>query len=308
MPSLHAHSQCGAGVTAEDDGESPRADRRPLRVVMVTPRYLPEIGGVERHVHEVATRLVDGGDAEVTVVTTVNTGTFSSLRFGRRRGGAPRPGAPERTGLRLAPGIWPLVTSGAWDLVHVQSYHTLVAPIAMAAAARRGVPFVVTFHGGGHSGRVRNHVRVAQRRALRPLLARAAALVAVAQFEIDEYGRELGVPASRFALIPNGVDLPSEPSPAPVATPDDSAASDRVGGTPRALQGPSSGDRGAPARAASRFRAHDCGSRAPARTRGSFAAWSESSGSTTLSRSPRFLPMIEGRWRDDSPGRASSSS
>jgi glycosyltransferase involved in cell wall biosynthesis len=43
---------------------------------------------------------------------------------------------------------------------------------------------------------------------LRPLLARAERLVAVARFEIELFGKELRVPAGRFALIPNGSDLP----------------------------------------------------------------------------------------------------
>jgi len=66
---------------------------------------------------------------------------------------------------------------------------------------------VVTFHGGGHSSEVRNRARRAQRRLLRPLLRRAARLVAVARFEVEQYGAELGVPPERFALIPNGTDL-----------------------------------------------------------------------------------------------------
>jgi glycosyltransferase involved in cell wall biosynthesis len=45
--------------------------------------------------------------------------------------------------------------------------------------------------------------------ALRPLLSRASRLVAVARFEIQHYGRRLGIPETRFALIPNGADLPS---------------------------------------------------------------------------------------------------
>ena len=44
-------------------------------------------------------------------------------------------------------------------------------------------------------------------RLLRPLLARAARLVAVARFEIEEYGAALGIPPEKFALIPNGTDL-----------------------------------------------------------------------------------------------------
>src|SRR5439155_19847163 len=46
---------------------------RPLRVAMVTPRYHPVTGGVETHVHEVATRLAARG-VEVTVLTADSSG------------------------------------------------------------------------------------------------------------------------------------------------------------------------------------------------------------------------------------------
>ena len=173
-----------------------------VRVLMVTPRYLPEIGGVERHVHEVASRLAAGGDAEVTVLTTDASGSLApaerdGLLEVRRVRAYPR----GRDWL-LAPAIWPAVRRGDWDVVHVQSYHTFVAPLAMAAAARSAAPFIVTFHGGGHSSQLRNRVRVAQRALLRPLLARASALVAVAQFEVEQYSAELHIPPSRFVAHP----------------------------------------------------------------------------------------------------------
>ena len=184
---------------------------RQLRILMVTPRYLPEIGGVERHVHEVATRLAASG-AAVTVLTTEVGGQLSAVgRDGDVELKRVR-AHPRRRDWRFAPGIVPIIVRGDWDVVHVQSYHTFVAPMAMAAAASRHIPLVVTFHGGGHSNRVRHGARGIQRRILRPLLARAAALVAVAAFEIDAYARELHLPRSRFVLIPNGVDLPPPPA------------------------------------------------------------------------------------------------
>jgi len=113
----------------------------------------------------------------------------------------------------LAPGLWRAMAHFECDIVHVQSYGTAVAPLAMWRAMTLGVPFVVTFHGGGHSSvlrnRFRNRIGPAHRRALRPLLRRAARLIAVARFEIDMYGRELGLPAERFALIPNGAEMPA---------------------------------------------------------------------------------------------------
>jgi glycosyltransferase involved in cell wall biosynthesis len=79
----------------------------------------------------------------------------------------------------------------------------------MLRALALRIPYVVTFHGGGHSSGLRNRLRRAQRRALRPLLARAARLIAVARFEIDLYSEELGLPRDRFVWIPNGTELPS---------------------------------------------------------------------------------------------------
>ncbi len=96
---------------------------------------------------------------------------------------------------------------GNWDLVHVQSYHTLVAPLAMLRALTLRIPYVVTFHGGGHSSELRNRARRAQMLLLRPLLRRAARLVAIARFEVEQYGAAIGVPPERFAFIPNGTDL-----------------------------------------------------------------------------------------------------
>jgi hypothetical protein len=43
----------------------------------------------------------------------------------------------------------------------------------MAASRRASLPYLVTFHAGGHSSRVRNSVRGLQWRVLRPLIRQA---------------------------------------------------------------------------------------------------------------------------------------
>lgn len=184
-----------------------------LRVAMVTPHYPPSIGGVEQHVAEVAARIASSGAAAVTVLTTglelglpaVETDGALTVRRFRAH--------PRGRELLFTPGIARALAREQWDIVHVQSYHTLVAPLAMAVAAFRSIPYVVTFHGGGHSSALRNRFRIAQRKLLGPLLRRADSRVAVARFEIDEYGAELALPDSAFVLIPNGVQFtgPVEP-------------------------------------------------------------------------------------------------
>jgi len=180
----------------------------PLRLLMVTPRYFPYMGGVETHVYEVARRLVRTS-VDVTVLTTDPEGQLPiteqshGIRIERVRAW------PSQRDYHFAPGIYRRILQGNWDLIHVQSYHTFVAPLAMLAAWRARIPYIVTFHGGGHSSPLRNAIRSFQWQALRPWLARAKRLVAIARFEIQMYGRVLGLPPERFVLIPNGIDLTS---------------------------------------------------------------------------------------------------
>lgn len=192
-------------------GES--ADGR-LRVLMVTPLSPLHQGGVERHVMETSRRMAaDGAEVEVLCTEPGGPPVTEEVRDGVRIRTV-RSWPAERDWC-LAPRLWREMSRQPWDVVHVQSYHTLVAPLAMLRALRLGIPYVVTFHGGGHSSGHRNSARLAQRRLLRPLLRRAAKLVAVARFEVEEYGAELGVPPEGFALIPNGTDLAfSEAAPA----------------------------------------------------------------------------------------------
>ena len=186
----------------------PRELRADLpRLLMVTPRYFPFMGGVENHVREVARRLARLG-VDLTILTTDPGGLLApeemleGSRVRRVRAW------PAHRDYYFAPDVYRLIRNGDWDIVHVQSYHTLVPPLAMLAARRARVPYVVTFHGGGHSSRRRTALRGAQWALIRPLLARAARLIAVARFEVEFWSKMLGVPADRLVLIPNGADLP----------------------------------------------------------------------------------------------------
>jgi glycosyltransferase involved in cell wall biosynthesis len=177
------------------------------RILFVTPRYFPSVGGVQNHVYQVASRLARLG-MDITVLTT-NPGGQLPIRENMDGVKIRRVRAwPARQDYYFAPDIYRIITRERWDIVHVQSYHTLVAPLAMFAAWQANVPYLVTFHGGGHSSRLRHSLRGVQQWLLRPLLARAARLVAITQFEIPLLSRRLKLSQEQFVLIPNGAELP----------------------------------------------------------------------------------------------------
>src|SRR2546427_14178 len=184
-------------------GDSPSR----IRALMVSTRAFPYAGGVETHIHEVAPRLARMGVA-VSVATTDPHGRFPPDEWIDGVHIRRFPGWPATRDYSVAPQIYRTITREHWDLVHCQGIHTLVPPLAMLAAWRAGIPYLVTLHSGGHSSRLRNALRFAQWWALRPLLRRAARLIAVATFEAEFFSKQLRLPAERFMVIPNGSDLP----------------------------------------------------------------------------------------------------
>ncbi len=172
---------------------------------MVSSRYPPHLGGVETHVREVGRRLTGRG-LDVTILTTDLTGELHAVEHDdalvvRRYAAWPR-----RADFYISPAIVKEIQTGGYDLVHVQGVNNFLPPMALAAAQSSGIPTVATFHTGGHTSRLRTMVRGVQWQALRPLLRRARALVAVCHFEVDTFSRRLGLEPGRIRLIRNGAE------------------------------------------------------------------------------------------------------
>lgn len=178
-----------------------------LRVAMVSAQAVPAMGGIETHVHEVSRRLADSG-LDVTVLTTDRSGALARVEtvagYQVRRWSA----YPRSRDYYFSPGLIRYLAGaqGEFDVVHVQGVHTLVPPMALAAAWRAHIPSVMTFHTGGHSSGFRHGLRSLQWKAIGPALRTATALVAVCDYERRTFARTLGVPESGIRLIRNGCE------------------------------------------------------------------------------------------------------
>jgi glycosyltransferase involved in cell wall biosynthesis len=120
---------------------------------------------------------------------------------------------PRQRDYYFAPEMFSLIKHGGWDLIHCQGCHTLVPPLAMLTARAAKIPYMLTFHTGGHSSPFRNSIRNVQWQLLRPLLAHASMLIGVSRFEADYFRSLLRLPEKQFIVVSNGSTLPDLPQP-----------------------------------------------------------------------------------------------
>lgn len=175
-----------------------------MNIDLVTHRYPPDVGGIERHVQELAHHLVESGH-EVTVHAT-------RWRRGQRKQSMDN-GVPVRRYRALAPGegyyLSPSMTAVAKnstaDVIHAHGYHAF--PLLFAALGAGETPFVATPH---YTGRGSTRLRNLFHRAYAPFGGRALrtadATIAVSQWEQEQLRTQF---SCESVVVPNGIDVES---------------------------------------------------------------------------------------------------
>jgi glycosyltransferase involved in cell wall biosynthesis len=94
-----------------------------------------------------------------------------------------------------------------FDVIHLHEYRSFQNALALGGLRRYGLPYVVTPHGGLPAGLGRTGIKLVYDALFgRRLLEGASRLHALTDMERDQY-RALGLPQSRIAIIPNGIDV-----------------------------------------------------------------------------------------------------
>ena len=178
-----------------------------LPVLLVTPRYPPALGGIERVVAALARGLAQRG-FRVEVVTTDPTGRLPALQD--RDGVLVRrfPTVAGDSVYFVSPhlGRWLMENAARFALIHAHSYHTPLALQAALAAGRAAVPLLLSpyYHGTGHSP-LRRALHVPYRLAGAWLVQQASRLVYISEAERDTLERRFGPAAN--VVAPCGVDI-----------------------------------------------------------------------------------------------------
>ena len=187
-----------------------------MKILIVIPYFYPawRFGGPVRVAYDVSRKLVERGHS-VTVYTSdildentrvgafyrnvegVNVYYFRnlSLYVARRR-------------MYVTPSLISAVKDSAkfFDVVHIHGNRTTQSPILHYFLKKNSVPYVVQAHGGLPSMSGHRLKRLYDLFFGYPLLRDASKVIALTRTEVQQF-LSVGVPKSKIAVIPNGIDL-----------------------------------------------------------------------------------------------------
>ncbi len=183
-----------------------------MKVLQLTQRFAPAIGGVENHVFNLSSELTKKGvDVEVFTSDSARDIPFERLEddnlqflFKVRRFHASKiADLPHGLGV-VAPSMILGSLSHYCDLVHAHSYGYFTTYVGAFVRRIRKIPLVITTH----SDAGRPHLQKRLFDAITPVLTlrQAQRVIAITRSEAM-YLRSLGVQSQRITIIPNGINL-----------------------------------------------------------------------------------------------------
>jgi len=183
-----------------------------MRLMQLTQRFPPAIGGVEEHVYHLALGLSRAGH-EVQVLTTDLLRNTPFTRMSSNLESYPFPvtrarvwklfEAPHGLGI-VAPSMVRQAVKSRAEVVHAHAYGYFPAFAATLGSALDGCALVITPH--SDAGRPSWSKSLFNRVVPRLTLKKASRVIAVSQHEAAVLAA-LGVDQGKIRVIPNGVDL-----------------------------------------------------------------------------------------------------
>jgi len=178
-----------------------------MNVLILTPEFPPQFGGIGTHCYWMATHW--SREADVTVIAPAVAGTRTChewpFRVVRVR--------PTRSRLvrlwRSARGVRRLMAEKRFDIAYIAHWRTCGVAFRLATAGRPDSPqYIQAVHGGEVLYMLRRRMQAPSRLLFRMTTSRADMLIALGAYQAGLL-RELGVARDRVFVSPEGVDLSS---------------------------------------------------------------------------------------------------
>jgi glycosyltransferase involved in cell wall biosynthesis len=176
-----------------------------MKVLHVSARYYPHIGGLETHVQSVCERLADRFDVSVYTADRSNNlpenETINRVKVHRFKGWAPNDAYYISEGLRKN------LKKDAkdYEVIHAHAYHSFPSLYAAQAVADGVLVFTPHYHGGGHTP-FRDILHIPYRSFGKQVFAKADKIVCVSQYERDLVLQKFKIDEYKITVIPNGIN------------------------------------------------------------------------------------------------------
>ena len=177
-----------------------------MKIIQVTPRYYPYIGGIETHVREICKRLVKK-NIDLTIVTTdpsrklKKEELIEGIEVKRFDSYGPT------DSFYFSPGVYFSLKKSNCDILHVHGYHVLSSLFAaFSKASNQTLVFTPHYHGVGHTF-FRNILHKLYFLIGARIFDKADCVICVSEYERNLIKKKFKIPDSKLAVIPNGVNL-----------------------------------------------------------------------------------------------------
>jgi glycosyltransferase involved in cell wall biosynthesis len=178
-----------------------------LKILQVSPRFYPYIGGIETHVFEVSKRLAK--DNDVCILTTDPSGKLpkeeciNGIKIKRFRSFAPN------EAFFFSPELYSVLKKEHADILHVhsnQSLSSLLAFMGMEKTNLKQLIFTPHYSPQGTTP-LRKFLRKFYDKIQNRIFFGADRIICVSDYEIKLITKELKIPMEKLVKIPNGIDL-----------------------------------------------------------------------------------------------------
>lgn len=177
-----------------------------MKLTVVSPRSPSKYyGGVEQHVLEVSKRLRERG-YDVEVLATDPYSRVSETTTAHGVTVKTFPAVASQNSYDFSLGLYNAVKKTTSDIIHVHGFYAFHMPLS-AMAKKDNQKLIVTIHSCTSSSMLRRVFRVPYHLFCRRILSRADKIVCVSNEERKQYKKHLGLPSSRYTVIPNGVNV-----------------------------------------------------------------------------------------------------
>jgi glycosyltransferase involved in cell wall biosynthesis len=178
-----------------------------MKIIQVSPRFYPDIGGIETHVREISKRIAK--KHEVIVYTTTSDKKFKKeeiidgIKVRRFRSLGPK------KAYFFSPKLYFSLKKEEGDILHLHNFHSLPAYLGYLAFRKKKLKrmiFTPHYHPMASTS-FRDFLHRIYDPIQSVILEKSHKILCVSDYEIDLLNERFSVPKSKMKKIPNGIDL-----------------------------------------------------------------------------------------------------